>query len=109
MPKLLRPFLNQISNLVLIRFKENKILMLTVGSRKILKIVIEIQFKFAMTIFFSGFFVFFFSFGLIGFGLYYFDIMAILRPSMSEKNYVCVCVCFEREGPLVFFGFVTVW
>ena len=59
MPKLLRPFLNQISNLVLIRFKENKILMLTVGSRKILKIVIEIQFKFAMTIFFSGFFVFF--------------------------------------------------
>ena len=40
---------------------------------------------------FSAFFLFSFPFGLIGFGLDYIGMIAILRLSISE-NFFCVCV-----------------
>ena len=101
LPKLFWPNFYPLSDLVSVRFKENKVFKLTSGSHKKLKIELLGQ-VFHDDYLFSAFIYFFFSFsfGLIGFGLYYIGMMAILRLSICEKS-LCVSLCFEGKGDLL--------
>ena len=61
------------------------------GSHEMLKILMEVFHD-------NSFFVSF-TFGLIGLGLYYIGLMAILILSTSLS--VCECLCFEGEVDLI--------
>ena len=63
-----------------------------------LKILIEILVQVFHDNNFFRLFFFSFSFSLIGFGIFYIALTAILRFSTRQR--VCACLCFKGEGDI---------
>ena len=75
--------------------------MLTSGSHKMLKILIEIRVQVFHDNNFLLAVLFFLFFGFMSFGLYYIGLMVAYCPFRWLKIFLCACLCLEGEGDLI--------